>query len=417
MKSLILSHPTGNANVRAALNGLAKQNMLFRFYTTIASFQGNALYKAGALRPLQEVRRRSYSPVLEPLTQLSPIREAGRILALKAGFNKLVKNETGYFSIDKVYHSLDKTVSKKLSRFKKSIDGVYCYEDGALKTFQSAKQNNLACIYDQPIGYWRSSKKILEHEKEKFPEWASTLGGLTDSAEKLSRKDEELKLANLILVASSFTATTLQEFPGKLAPVKVIPYGFPVALENRNYETLHNRKVKLLFVGGLSQRKGIASLFEAVDKMGDHVSLTVVGKKPKAPCEALDKCLSKHNWIPTLPHEKILKLMREHDVFVFPSVFEGFGLVITEAMSQGTPVITTERTCGLDFIKNGENGWLADAGSTEALVEKLDACLHRPQDIAMIGRQATETAKQRPWDFYGMELSSALSGFNLADNC
>ena len=50
--------------------------------------------------------------------------------------------------------------------------------------------------------------------------------------------------------------------------------------------------------------------------------------------------------------------MREHDVFVFPSLFEGFGLVITESMSQGTPVITTDRTAGPDLIKNDENGWL-----------------------------------------------------------
>lgn len=47
-----------------------------------------------------------------------------------------------------------------------------------------------------------------------------------------------------------------------------------------------------------------------------------------------------------MPHDQILNLMRTQDVFVFPSLFEGYGLVVAEAMSQGTPVITTSRTCG-----------------------------------------------------------------------
>ena len=50
--------------------------------------------------------------------------------------------------------------------------------------------------------------------------------------------------------------------------------------------------------------------------------------------------------------------MKEHDVLIFPSLFEGFGLVITEAMAQGTPVITTDRTAGPDVISDNENGCL-----------------------------------------------------------
>lgn len=107
-------------------------------------------------------------------------------------------------------------------------------------------------------------------------------------------------------------------------------------------------------------------------------------------------------------HHDLLKLMSEQDLLVFPSLFEGFGLVITEAMSQGTPVITTERTCGPDLIKNGENGWLIDAGSQEALEAQLEQILTRPELLIKVGKAARETARQRPWKSYSNQLSNTI---------
>jgi len=222
-------------------------------------------------------------------------------------------------------------------------------------------------------------------------------------------KEKELLLANKIFVASKFTAKTLEDYPGKLAPVEVIPYGFPQTDGIREYEKISKiRPLRLLFVGGLSQRKGIANLFSAIEKLKNHVQLTVIGRKPKNSCPALNEALSKHYWIDNLPHAEILKKMREHDVLLFPSLFEGFGLVITEAMSQGTPVITTDRTAGPDLIEHGHNGWIIEAGSTQSLQENIEEILCRPQLIEQIGKEAMKTAGARPWDQYGLELSKAL---------
>jgi len=95
-------------------------------------------------------------------------------------------------------------------------------------------------------------------------------------------------------------------------------------------------------------------------------------------------------------------------VLLFPSLFEGFGLVITEAMSQGTPVITTDRTAGPDLIKHGQNGWLIKAASTEALTNAIENLLSQPEQIAEAGRAAQVTAAQRPWSVYGRELAAAV---------
>src|ERR1019366_8431168 len=94
---------------------------------------------------------------------------------------------------------------------------VYAYEDGALETLTTAREQGLSGIYDLPIGYWRTARKLLAGEFERMPEWASTLTGFKDSKRKLSRKDAELAKATKIVVASSFTAHTLKDYTGSLA--------------------------------------------------------------------------------------------------------------------------------------------------------------------------------------------------------
>lgn len=409
--NVLIHHPTGNANVRAAVAGLLQADMLAEFYTSIATFPGGTLHRLSAWSPLAELNRRRFDGSLQTKTQMWPWREIGRIVASKTGLTSLIKHESGFFSVDSVYHSLDRHVAAGLSQAAgQGTMAVYAYEDGAAASFRRAKQLGWQCFYDLPIGYWRAARRLLEPERERWPEWVSTLGGFQDSAAKLARKDEELRLADRILVASQFTASTLRDFPGILAPIEVIPYGFPAVADTRQYAgTGHGRPLKLLFVGGLSQRKGIADLFAAVEALRPHVELTVVGRKTTNDCPALDAALNRHRWIPSLPHAAILDLMREHDVLVFPSLFEGFGLVITEAMSQGTPVITTERTAGPDLITHGHNGWLIEAGSTPALQAAIEELLHRPAAVAKAGQAARETARHRPWAVYSQELARALA--------
>jgi len=413
---LILSHPTGNANVRAAALGLARAGLLSEFHTTIASFPGSYLDRIAGFGPLSEFRRREFDTALRSLTFMHPMKEMGRMVSSKFGLKSLTRRESGLFSIDAVCNHLDKQVASVLRKCRSQMDGIYAYEDAALMSFKQAKIKGIKTLYDLPIGYWRSSKMILENERNIWPEWSSTLGGLEDSPEKLMRKDEELSLADKIFVASSFTAKTLNHFPGPLGQIEVIPYGFPPVLEHRDYNVSKNRLIKVLFVGGLSQRKGIANLFAAVDTLGKYVSLTVIGKKPQRDCPALNKALAKHKWISSLPHNDILKIMRENDILIFPSLFEGFGLVITEAMSQGTPVITTDRTCGPDLIKHEENGWIVEAGSVSHLKEAIENLIDKPEVIEKIGRAAMRTAANRPWQVYGHELSKSIAGINVKHN-
>ena len=388
--------------------------MLSEFDTTVAANSSSPWLNLLPEGLKKEWLRRTYAIPADQIVS-HPLKELARILLPKAGLRKLVEHETGWASVDAVYKDLDKKVAARIARMNKSDlpNSVYAYEDGALASFKQAKQAGIRCIYDLPIGYWRAARELLSAERERWPDWADTLTGFKDSDAKLNRKDEELKLADDIFVASSFTAKTLSYFPGELPAVNIIPYGFPPVAKERSYPVIMGvRKLKLLFVGGLSQRKGIADLFEAVKAFGDKVELTIVGSKLVNNCAVLNEELKKYRWIPSLPHTGVLKLMHEHDVLLFPSLFEGFGLVITEAMAQGTPVITTDRTAGPDIITNGEDGWIIAAGSTGSLHDAIENILINPGLIAKVGEAARGTAQKRPWELYGQELVKSIIHIN-----
>jgi hypothetical protein len=150
---LILTHPTGNANVRAAAEGLLQADLLSDFYTSFASFPGTLLDRLGGIHLFSEIRRRRFNPNLRPFTRVWPWREVGRMLTSKAGLVSLNRHETGYFSLDAVYQNIDKKVAADLkSAASRGVEAVYHYEDGSLFTFSQAKKIGLKCFYDLPIG-------------------------------------------------------------------------------------------------------------------------------------------------------------------------------------------------------------------------------------------------------------------------
>ena len=207
-------------------------------------------------------------------------------------------------------------------------------------------------------------------------------------------------------MASNFTKSTLEQAPNAPKALHVIPYGAPESAELAPAKP--REKLKVLFAGGLGQRKGLSYLLEAVEKTKTGVELTLIGTKTSADCLPLNMALKKHRWIPSLTHPEILKEMGRHDVFVFPSLFEGFGLVILEAMSQGLPVVTTAHTAGPDLICHGVDGFIVPIRSAEAIAEKLDQLATDRKLLAEMKHAAQAAAARFTWAAYRKKLAEAV---------
>lgn len=390
---ILLSHPTGNANVRGALRAFQGDECLAGFFTALG-FTQERLHKFPPLLK-RKLARRAYD-VSDSALHTRPLREAIRLLS-----------GGRCMSVDAVYHDLDMHLARQIGKgVTPEVKAIYAYEDGAAASFEAAHQAGLRCIYEQPIGYWRAAHRILKEEAERQPAWAATLDALRDSPDKLKRKDRELRLAQHVITASSFTRQTLLDYPGRLPPVSVIPYGSPASLISPQKRAAG--KLRVLYVGGLSQRKGLSYLFEAVDTMYGGLELTVMGRGTGVDCPALTKALSRHRYIETLPNPDVIALMRASDVLVFPSLFEGFGLVLTEALSQGIPIIATSHTAAPDLITDGREGFIVPIRSATAIREKLEMLLSDPERLAAMKQAAWERSQELTWDLYSQRLLSAV---------
>ena len=400
---LWVSHPTGNTFSRALIDGLERSELLDTFHTCIGIGSDNTSQLAAQLLG----QRRC--PIPQAKIQTQPARELLRLISQRAIWAAgLRKHESGPLCVDRIYHKLDKTVAQRLKKATVPPTGIYAYEDGALASFQAAKQLGVARLYDLPIGYWRTARRIQMEEAERHPEWAETMPALRDSDAKLGRKDEELQLSEHIYVASQFTASTLQDAPFSCPTPTIVPYGCPPA---RNACDLAPRKanqpLKVLFVGSLSQRKGLADLLDAVNQVGNKVELTIIGRRV-ADCKPLDAALNQHRWIESLPHAEILQIMRTHDVLVFPSLFEGFGLVLTEALSQGIPIISTTHTAAPDLIEDGKEGFIVPIRSSEGIAAKLLLLSEDSDRLHGMSEAALKKAQTASWEAYQRGMVDAL---------
>ncbi len=412
---IILTHPTGNRNVRAVLSSFDKAGLLAGFNTTVLVEASASWLKVLPSGLRSELLRRTY-PIPSSRVTTRPILEGLRLALPKFGLSKFTKQEKSFASIDSVYRDLDKNVSNRLSSMlrKQPFDAVYAYEDGAFETFKRAKQLGLKCVYDLPIAYWETSRRLLLEEAARMPSWAITLGGgITDSEEKLNRKTQELELADVVVGPGSFVMNSLPAW-AKNKKIIVSPFGSPEGQVDtqRERKASLDRPLRVLFAGSMGQRKGLGDLFNAFKMLNNkNVELIVLGSL-LAPMDFYRKEFQNFRHEANRPNEQVLELMRSCDVFCLPSIVEGRALVMQEAMSQGLPIIITENTGGSDLVEEGKTGFIVPIRSPQAIAEKISWFLDNRSAIPQMGIRAQQHAATYTWESYGSVIVNNLTQFN-----
>ena len=144
------------------------------------------------------------------------------------------------------------------------------------------------------------------------------------------------------------------------------------------------------------------------------VTLTVIGAPGAGACPALDRELAGVRYLGSQPHSAVLREMSQHDVLVFPTLFEGFGLVMLEAMSQGLVVIATGNSGAPEIITDGVNGYVIPIRSVQALVDRLETLAKDRSRLQEMGNAALATARRLSWAAYRRGLIELVAPGALA---
>jgi glycosyltransferase involved in cell wall biosynthesis len=430
MSKLILSHPTGNEFVRALIQGLQERDALETFHTTLDTNWLAPFLEFAPERIKASTNRRNFSLPKNKL-KTSSLKEIIRLSSNTLGLTSLARHESGWASIDAVYQDLDRAVAKYILtnnsqrpgksqgsgnsqdsgnyQHSQSITGIYSYEDACAESFTAAKKTGLKCFYELPIAYWQTSKKLLEEESLRLPEWEPTLVGNRDSQKKLDRKTRELELADVVICPSRFVKNSL---PKDLVVGKkciIAEFGSPsISFHPKITNPDKSSKFRVLFAGSLSQRKGLADLFAAIKLLGrNDIELVVMGAL-LAPMNFYRSQLPDFTYEHPRPHQEVLQLMATCDVLVLPSIVEGRALVQQEAMGCGLPVITTANGGADDLIINGETGFLVEIRSPEKLAENISWLADNRQTAKEMGAKARQLASSLTWRRYADKILQAI---------
>ncbi len=404
---VLLTHPFGNANVRAVLAALDGASLLAKFVTTFGWSQNSYPILTAKMRGRL---RRNYALPADKI-DIHPFRESVRLLAGFLRARGLTAHESGWASTDRVWQSLDREAARRLrhGEYGSDVRAVYAYEDCAERLFATARDLGLKRVYDLPIAYWETTQRLLREEAQRYPDWEPTLGATRDSEGKLSRKTRELALAELVICPSRFVLESLPAEAHAKKHCLVAPFGSPVAKSNEERSTTRSAgPLRVLFVGSLTQRKGLADLFAAM-KMIDSaaVELVVMGSTLRSLSWYRDQ-FPDFTYEPPRPHREVLRLMHSCDIFVLPSIVEGRALAQQEAMACGLPLIATRNAGADDLIGEGVTGFLVPIRSPEAIAEKINWCAANRSLISGMGIAAKQRAGELSWRAYGETIVSAI---------
>ena len=175
------------------------------------------------------------------------------------------------------------------------------------------------------------------------------------------------------------------------------------------------RTLRLLFVGSWLDHKGVYYLreaFESVARRNPDVRLTIAGcgGDGQALRDSFDAAVRDQlDVVPFVSRSEMPALYARHDLFVFPSLFEGLPIVLLEAMASGMPVVTTE-TCGMkDVIEDELNGLLIKPAHTGELVAAVERMMGSPELRSRLGQAAQETVKRYTWRRVAQQLEKVFS--------
>ncbi len=293
-----------------------------------------------------------------------------------------------------------------------------------------ANELGISSITELATAHVTAAQKILGEEQRLLPHWADSIDNLVFPSFYEKRLKEEPHIAHMIISASDFTTQTLLD--DKISKEKIIklPLGFDLdyitpkehlqtqsntsssslksKIENHQ-STFKNRPIRLLYCGTVTQRKGIFYLLEAIKFFKKaEVELHIIGGI-QGSGEAFQKYKNHFVYHPPVSQYEMFSLYKEYDALILPSIFEGFGLVIVEAMAAGLPVIATSHTMGPDVIEEGKNGYLIPIRDINSIKKSIGKMINlSEEEYNKMSVYARESVLKFTWAEYQNRLKNII---------
>lgn len=286
-------------------------------------------------------------------------------------------------------------------------------EYGTLRTLYAARRAGKKSVVAFVSPHHAFRERWVDAEYQRFPELLTpyTTRMLKLAPRRGARLDEEARTADLLHANSALTARSLIEAGFLPQKIVTVPLGSPPPIEPSQLPRALPEPVSITYVGVASVRKGAHYLIHAwrLLKPRRGVELRFVGDTtlPSRCLPTDDPTVIFHG---SLPQRELSAAYRQAAVVVLPTLCDGFGMVILEAMAHGVPVIATTNAGAAEFIQDGYNGFRIPPRDVHALADRIDWCIQHPEALLDMRRAALETARSWTWESFRVEFRTRLGG-------
>lgn len=318
--------------------------------------------------------------------------------------------------IDYFYRKVEDNFGLKVAKIaiKMNVDAVIMYDTTCNECFKYLKNKapHIKRIQDVSIAnrLFMKDNYIKDIVKTKTNGLKKEQIHLWDE-KNIFRYKEEIELSQYFIVASEMSKRSIIYTTKQNKNIYVIPYGVTNKFFKSSVSTkIHTSPLKLIYVGLICYRKGLHHLLPLVSHFfKDTVELTLVGYyHPNNSLYKTYKDYPNIKFTGQINHKELYKYYQEADVFVFPTLGEGYGLVILEALSCGIPCIVSNLAGGDDAIENGKNGFVFEGGNDSDLIDKIQWFIDHPNQLKEMSNYCKNVAKQYTWERYGQKLCDTV---------
>lgn len=297
---------------------------------------------------------------------------------------------TGAFQRHQDAH-LGQWAAEQLERLRPSR--LYAFTQVALEPLEWARRAGVPSVLDNPNGHIAGFRDVYVRET-----WHQArrphLGHPTPAA--VRRIEREYALASAIRVSSPWSRESMvrRGVPeGRIAVIDQLidlerfrpPASRPAA----------EGPLRVCFVGSLDVRKGFHYLLRAIRRVGaGRVRLRIVGATGDRVSRQLFQRELQGLSVEAMPGDP-RPAYADSELFALPTLEDGFGLVVGEAMASGLPVVVTEECGAAAWVEPGHTGWCIPAASEDALVATLEEALRHRPELPRMGERARAAVETR----------------------
>ncbi|HYA18370.1 MAG TPA: glycosyltransferase family 4 protein [Bryobacteraceae bacterium] len=248
----------------------------------------------------------------------------------------------------------------------------------------------------------RTQQRLLREEEERTGQKLDLPGKWM-----VEREEREYRLADRIVVLSSFAWESFRAEGVPVEKTRILPLGTETsafrpgldAIEARRGRILSGAPLRVLFVGGVGWNKGLADLRDLVQATArsGRFRFRFVGPILASAAPVVASLSGLAEFPGKRPQRELAQEYLWADLFIFPTIQDGYAVVLAQASAGGLPILTTTNCCGPDLIREGKTGWVLPIRDTEAFLERLQWCDTHRQDLAEMVTAAYTEFRTRDW--------------------